>query len=98
MGATVKDTKVVGTGEGFGIPNGATSLVLDTVASFPTATTFLSTFATGAFPGITTLTVSAGKSASGASMTKPSAGGNVRVKNAAGTSTVSLDLFGYYAP
>ncbi|MCU1622171.1 MAG: hypothetical protein JWL79_1016 [Frankiales bacterium] len=98
MGATVRDTKVVGTGEGFGIPNGATSLVLDTVASFPSATTFLSAFATGAFPGITTLTVSAGKSASGASMTKPSAGGNVRVKNAAGTSTVSLDLFGYYAP
>jgi hypothetical protein len=96
--ATVKDTKVVGTGEGFGIPVGATSLVLDTVASFPSATTFLSTYATGTFPGITTLTVAAGKSASGPSMTLPSAGGNVRVKNAAGTSTVSLDLFGYYAP
>jgi hypothetical protein len=98
MPATVKDTKVLGAGEGFGVPVGATSLVLDTVASFPSATTFLSTYATGTFPGITTLTVAAGKSASGASMTTPSAGGNVRVKNAAGTSTVSLDLFGYYAP
>jgi hypothetical protein len=98
MPATVKDTKVVGTGEGFGIPVGATSLVLDTVASFPTATTFLSTYSTGTFPGITTLTVAAGKSASGPSMSLPSAGGNIRVKNAAGTSTVSLDLFGYYAP
>jgi hypothetical protein len=98
LGATVRDTKVVGSDEGFGIPVGATSLVLDTVASFPTATTFLSTYPTGTFPGVTTLTVSAGKSASGASMTRPSPGGNVRVKNAAGTSTISLDLFGYYAP
>ncbi|MCU1600915.1 MAG: hypothetical protein JWO22_1624 [Frankiales bacterium] len=96
--ASVKDVKAVGSAEGFGVPAGATSLVLDTVASFPSATTFLSTYATGVFPGITTLTVAAGKSASGASLTKPSAGGNVRVKNAAGTSTVSLDLFGYYAP
>ena len=98
MGATVRDTKVVGSGEGFGVPVGATALVLDTVASFPSNTTFLSTYATGAFSGITTLTVAAGKSASGPSMTLPSAGGNTRVKNAAGTSTVSLDLFGYYAP
>jgi hypothetical protein len=98
MPATVKDTKVVGSDEGFGIPVGTTALVLDTVASFPSATTFLSTYTTGNFPGITTLTVAAGKSASGPSMTLPSPGGNVRVKNAAGTSRVSLDLFGYYAP
>jgi hypothetical protein len=98
MPATVKDTKVVGGDEGFGIPVGTTALVLDTVASFPSATTFLSTYATGNFPGITTLTVAAGNSASGPSMTLPSPGGNVRVKNAAGTSRVSLDLFGYYAP
>jgi hypothetical protein len=98
LGATVKDAKVVGSDEGFGVPVGATSLVLDTVASFPSNTTFLSTYPTGNFPGITTLTVSAGRSASGPSMTKPSAGGNVRVKNAAGRTIVSLDLFGYYAP
>ncbi|MFN2539967.1 MAG: hypothetical protein ABR549_17685, partial [Mycobacteriales bacterium] len=98
MAATVRDTKVVGSDEGFGVPVGATSLVLDTVASFPSATTFLSTYATGNFPGITTLTVAAGKSASGPSMTLASPGGNVRVKNAAGASNVSLDLFGYYAP
>ena len=96
--ATVKDFKVVGSAEGLGVPADATSLVLDTVASFPSATTFQSAYATGPFPAITTLTVAAGKSASGPSMTRPSAGGNVRVKNAAGTSTDSLDLFGYYAP
>jgi hypothetical protein len=98
LGATVKDFKVVGEADGWGVPTGATALVLDTVASFPTATTFQSTYPKGNFPGITTLTVFRGKSANGPTMTKPSAGGSVRVKNAAGTSTDSLDLFGYYAP
>ncbi|MCW2545526.1 MAG: hypothetical protein JWM40_3078 [Frankiales bacterium] len=97
LGASTKDFKVVGAGEGWGVPVGAKALVLDTVASFPTATTFQSTYATGNFPGITTLTVFKGKSATGPTMTIPSAGGQVRVKNAAGTSTDSLDLFGYYA-
>jgi hypothetical protein len=98
LGATSKDLKAVGGREGFGVPVDATSLVLDTVASFPSATTFQATYATGSFPGITTLTVYKGKSASGPTMTRPSSGGSVRVRNAAGSATDSLDLFGYYAP
>jgi hypothetical protein len=98
LGATSRDAKLVGSGEGWGVPVGATALVLDTVASFPSATTFQSTYPLGTFPGITTLTVYKGKSASGPTITKPSAGGSVRVRNAAGTSTDSLDVFGYYAP
>ncbi|MDX6265471.1 MAG: large repetitive protein, partial [Frankiales bacterium] len=98
MGATAKDTRVTGDSPGFGVPANATALVLDTSAFAPTATTYLITYGTGPTPGISTLSVFKGKSSSGATLTRPGTSGAVRVRNVAGVSTVSLDLFGYYAP
>jgi hypothetical protein len=93
-----RDAKALGSSDGFGVQANATALVLDTIAAGPTADDYLTTYVPGPFTGTTTVSLIRGKLASGPSQTKPSAGGSVRVRNAAGTARVDLDLFGYYAP
>jgi hypothetical protein len=99
-----RDAAVVDTASqyvGFGVPPGAQALVLDLVGSAPTTSTYATAYPTGGSFAPTVLSLTKGLAGSAPTLTRVSTtGGNagkVRLRNATGSTSLALDVFGYFA-
>lgn len=90
-------TKVINVVTGFGVPAGATAVVLDVTATTTSAAGYLTVWPDGAAqPLASSLNWAAGQTISNRVITAVSPSGNIDLFNAHGTSDVVVDLGGYY--
>lgn len=92
-------TKVVNVGSTFGVPAGATGVVLNVTATTTSTASYFDVYADGAaVPFASSLNWAAGQTISNRVFTAVSSAGNVDVFNAYGTADVVIDLTGYFSP
>ncbi len=79
-----------------GVPAGASAL-WTSVTAMPTATGYLKLYPQGAVVGTSNLSFTSNRTVPNAAVVGQSAGGDYSVFNAAGTTSVIVDLFGYFS-
>lgn len=92
-------TKVINAGTTFGVPAGATGVVLNVTATTTSTASYFDVYADGAAaPFASSLNWAAGQTISNRVFTAVSDAGNIDVFNAYGTADVVIDLTGYFSP
>ncbi len=90
-------TREINVASGFGVPAGATAVVLNVTATTTSAASFLTVWPTGAAqPLASSLNWAPGQTVSNRVITPVSAAGHIEVFNAHGTTDVVVDLGGFY--
>lgn len=91
-------TRVVNVTSGFGVPEGATAVVLNVAATSTSAASYLTVWPDGTTqPLASSLNWAAGQTISNRVFTPISGAGNIDVFNAFGNADVVIDLDGYYS-